>query len=347
MFIFIDILFFLFDIIIYKMNNINIDMSGVTPGDSLIWDDKNQVFTQVKIPFTDHNNKNLPNFIISLSGQSNSQGLNSSYDPNNSADQPDKRIFGWNPVLGQWQIADLNTDSLGFNYLFFKQNGRQCLAFHFAKRLIQSNPNIRPGIINLGMSGATIAFWAKWKNGDKWYSVSQQKVASYEGSPCFLDGHTRNIGYLYDCHLFAINAALQKLNPPNRFVNVICWHQGEQDPEPDGYLYDSLSLVINQYYNDLKKMGYLDPTRFGFIAGSTTGSYALSTPNASKVNQELDILNHDSMPYTKEVDASDLERNAYGPDGVTPDLLHFTAESQRLLGRRYFNAYRSMFFNYY
>ena len=329
------------------MSKIKIDMSGVTSGDSLIWDSFNNVFTQTKIPFIDHPNKNLPNFIIALSGQSNSQGLNSSYDPTNKADQPDSRIFGWNPVLSQWQIADLNTDSLGFNYLFFKQHGRQCLAFHFAKRLIESNPNIRPGIINLGMSGATIAFWAKWKQGDKWYQVSQLKVASYEGTPCFGDGHTRNIGYLYDTHLFQINAALQKLNKPNRFVNVICWHQGEQDPDPSGYLYDSLSLVITQYFNDLKNLGYLDTTRFGFIAGSTTGSYALIAPNTASVNVQLDLLNHDSKTYTKEVDATDLERNAYGPDGVTPDLLHFTAESQRRLGRRYFNAYRSIFFNYY
>ena len=43
-------------------------MIGVAGGDSLIWDNKNNVFTQVKIPFTSHPNKNLPNFIIGLSG---------------------------------------------------------------------------------------------------------------------------------------------------------------------------------------------------------------------------------------------------------------------------------------
>jgi hypothetical protein len=329
------------------MNDIKIDMAGVTPGDSLIWDDKNQVFTQVKIPFTDHSNKNLPNFIIALSGQSNSQGFNSLYDPANPDDQPDSRIFGWNPALSQWQIADLNTDSLGYNYPSFKPHGSQCLAFHFAKRLIESNPNIRPGIINLGMTGATIAFWAKWKPNDKWYSTNQANVAKYEGLDFFPDYHTRNTGYLYDAHFMQIDIALQKLNPQNRFVNVICWHQGESDPDPQGYLYDSLQLVISQYYNDFASKGYLDPSRFGFIAGSTTGSFALMEPNDSDVNQQLELLNHDSTPYTKEVDGTDLARNAFFGTSNIVDYWHYTAESQRRLGRRYFNAYRSMFFTYY
>jgi hypothetical protein len=141
--------------------------------------------------------------------------------------------------------------------------------------------------------------------------------------------------------------ALQKLNPVNRFVNVICWHQGEADPEPLGYLYDSLNLVITQYYNDLKTKKYIDPSRFGFIAGSTTGSFSLLAPSNSNVNTQLDILNHDSRNFTKEVDATDLERNATFSDNVTVDYWHFTAESQRRLGRRYFNAYRSMFFTFY
>lgn len=330
------------------MSNIfNVDMSGVTRGDSLIWDNKNNVFTQVKIPFTDNSNKNLPNFIIGLSGQSNSQGLNSSYDPKNPDDQPDSRIFGWNPNIQQWQIADLNTESLGFSYHSFKQKGTQCLAFHFAKRLIESNPNIRPGIINLGLSGATIAFWAKWKKTDKWYALNQQNVAKYEGYDFFPDKHTRNTGYLYDSHFMQIDMALQKLNPINRKLNVMCWHQGEADAIVPGYLYDSLSLVINQYYNDLKNKGYLDPSRFGFIAGSTTGAFALMAPDAANVNTQLEILNHDSKNFTKEVDATDLEKNATFQDGVTIDYWHFTSESQRRLGRRYFNAYRDMFFTYY
>jgi hypothetical protein len=320
-------------------------MTGVARGDSLIWDNVNNVFTQVKIPFQDHDDKNLPNFIIGLSGQSNSQGLGSKYDPLNPDDQTDSRIFGWNPTLKTWQIADLNTESLGFNYDTFKQLGTQSLAFHFAKRLVEAYPNIRPGIINFGMSGATIAFWAKWKIGDKWYDINEKKVSYYQGINFFPDKNTRPTGYLYNCHIMNIDMALQKLNPINRKVNVICWHQGEADPDPSGYLYDSLNLVISQYYRDLKKKGYIDDSNFGFIAGSTTGSFSLLNPNNMNVNAQLEILNHDSKNFTKLVDATDLERN---PD--TPsyrDYFHFSSESQRRLGRRYFNAYRSIFFNYY
>ena len=322
----------------------NINTLGFTGGDTLIWNNKNKVLTQTQIPFTDHPNKNLPNFIIGLSGQSNSQGIGTSYDPGNPDDQPDPRIFGWNPTVQDWQIADLNTESLGWNYQTFKPSGSQCLAFHFAKRLVESNPNIRPGIINFGVSGTSIAFWAKWKPGDKWYSWNETVVSWYEGSICFPDRHTRNTGYIYDTHLSQIDAALQKLNPVNRFVNVICWHQGEADSTPNGYLYDSLNLVISQYYNDFANKGYLDKNRFGFIAGSTTGAFSITNPS---VNKQLDIINHDSKPYTKEVDCTDLEYNqTVYPNGYI-DSIHYSSNSQRILGRRYFNAYRSIFFNYY
>ena len=61
------------------------------------------------IKFIDHPNKNLPNFIIALTGQSNAEGYETSYDSDNENDQPDKKIFGWNPILETWQIADLRT----------------------------------------------------------------------------------------------------------------------------------------------------------------------------------------------------------------------------------------------
>jgi len=77
------------------MNNVNIDLTGVAHEDTLIWNYSTKKFGQIKIPFTDHDNKNLPNFIIALTGQSNAEGLGTSYDPNNLNDQPNNRIFGW------------------------------------------------------------------------------------------------------------------------------------------------------------------------------------------------------------------------------------------------------------
>jgi len=90
-----------------------IDLKGVAHGDSLIYDHTTNKLTQYKIPFISNGSVNKPNFIIALTGQSNSQGSNSFYDQDNSFDQPHERIFGFNSTNQSWDIADLNSESTG------------------------------------------------------------------------------------------------------------------------------------------------------------------------------------------------------------------------------------------
>jgi hypothetical protein len=313
---------------------ININMLGIADGDSIIFNYKTKSFGQIQIPFKDNNNPNLPNFIIALSGQSNAEGYRSEYDKNNPNDQPHNRIFGWNPVLEQWQIADLRTESLGWSYETFKQLGTQCSSFHFARRLVEAYPNIRPGIIHVGVSGASIAFWTNWKPTDKYYALTQTKLNWYNGHNTFPDYKTRNQGYIFDVHMSQIKLALQKLPIINQYVNVVCWDQGESDPELD-YLKESLKQVIDRYQSALNNK-YL-----GFIAVSTTGMLYLNTN--IKVNDVLEQLNEDSYPNTKFVIATDLPVAIQAGTTNTPDIYHFNSVSQRIIGTRCFQAYRSIF----
>lgn len=323
---------------------VNFDFTGVANGDTVIWNSATQTFGQIKIPFNDNNNPNLPNFIIALSGQSNAEGYQTLYDPNNLNDQPNNRIFGWNPSLQEWQIADLRTESLGWSYVTFKQLGTQCSAFHFARRLIEAYPNIRPGIINVGVSAASIAFWTNWKPTDPEYALTMKKIKWYEGKNTFPFSNVPPQGYIFDVHITQITNALKKLPLISQKVNVLLWDQGESDPELD-YLQPSLYQVINRYINTLNNLGYYNSSLFGFIAVSTTGLLYLDYN--IKTNDVLQILNEDSNPYTKYIPATDLPVAILAGSTNTLDPYHFNSESQRIIGTRAFQAYRSVFASQY
>jgi hypothetical protein len=288
------------------------------------------------IPFIDHDDKNLPNFIITLTGQSNAVGYGSIYDPNNPNDQPNERIFGWNPTKKKWEIADLRTESLGSNYETFKQLGTQCSAFHFAKRLIEAYPNIRPGIINIGVSGASIGFWTNWSPSDKYYNFTINRINWYEGKDTFPDYKTKPQGYIFDIHIENIKLALDNLPINNRKINVLCWDQGETDSELDFYKC-SLHKVIDRYVNTLNNLGYYNPSMFGFLAISTTG---MLFNHNNKINNVLKELNNDGKHYTKYIDASDLPVSTL--KGYV-DIYHFDSESQRIIGTRCFEQYKTIF----
>ena len=207
--------------------------------------------------------------------------------------------------------------------------------------MIEAYPNIRPGIIHVGVSGASIAFWTNWKSTDKYYNITQKKLAWYNGRNTFPDYKTRAQGYIFDVHIQEITLALKKLPKVSQHVNVICWDQGESDPELD-YLQASLLQVINRYQMTLKSLGYYNEKYFGFVAVSTTGQLYLDTN--IKVNDVLETLNRDSLPFTKYVIATDLPVAIQAGTTNTLDMYHFNSASQRAIGTRCFQAYRSSFF---
>ena len=95
--------------------------------------------------------------------------------------------------------------------------------------------------------------------------------------------------------------------------------------------YDSLMRVIFQYRNSFSSYYPQLP----FIVGETTGGYYGVDQGWERVNTQLRDLNKDSDKYTKCVKLMDLSHSG--------DYIHFSAQSQRIMGTRYFKQFRSMF----
>lgn len=299
-----------------------LNLRGVAHGDSLIWNGKE--LGQIQIPFTNDVSNNVPNFIIVLTGQSNSQGYGSSYDSENMNDQPHERIYGFNPSNNKWEKADLRTESLGSSW--YKPLGSQCFAFHFARRLVEAYDDIRPGIINVGVGGQSISRWVKYEEGENWYEKNKERASNIGAKQ----------GDLFDFHIEQIEKAMNLCG--NNKVNVICWHQGESDGwEQDGTYYEeSLKRVIEQYRSNTM-MSKITP----FIVGETTGGDEGTNLGWEARNKELRNLNIDADPYTKCIQCADLETSH--EEYNNQDMIHFSSKSQRIIGTRYFNAFRDMF----
>lgn len=263
-------------------------------------------------------------FVIALTGQSNSQGALALYEFDKIEDQSDDRIFGWNSVTGSWEIADLRTESLGAEY-HGKLKHWQSLAFHFAKTMLQAYPELKIGIINVGLGGNSISRWTKFSPNEPEYHISETlSKLSWNGTP----------GDLFDIHNFEIKRSLSKIN--KKSVDVVLWHQGEQDGfdvsgvNMSEYYQKALENVIHSYRSQEYSHEHTP-----FIVGETSGGFPGYRNGWEARNRELNIMNEDEDPYTKCVKCSDLE--------CLEDKVHFTSKSQRIMGKRYFKAFRSIY----
>ncbi len=300
-----------------------VNMRGVAHGDTLRWDAESQMWGVPQIQFDPNGPLDKPNFIIALTGQSNSQGCNAWYDPGEPDDQPHERIFGFNPTTQQWEIADLNAESLGA--FWHKAKGWQSLAFHFARRLVEGYPDIRPGIINVGVGGQSIARWVKYAEGEKWFEFNDVRAKSISVTQ----------GDIYDLHVAQINAGLAHLDPDHQKVNVVLWHQGESDADTDPVYYeDSVNRVIAQY-----RANTWGGKQLPFIVGETTGADVGTNLGWETRNVQLRNLNIDADPYTKCVSSADLPTS--DDDYGNGDRIHFGARAQKEMGTRYRRAYQS------
>lgn len=116
------------------------------------------------------------------------------------------------------------------------------MAFHYAKKLLQDNPEWYIGIIICGLSGQSICRWVKPYNCNCMYGHLQP-------SSLFHLGKT-DIGDIYDWSVLMVNMALLHCNSHN-FINTIMWHQGEWDcMETCMWYYERLQKVIKQYCNE-------------------------------------------------------------------------------------------------
>ena len=169
-------------------------------------------------------------YIILLTGQSNALGVGGCYNPYNLDDQPDNRIWGYVSGQDYWTIFDLRLQ------IGSKKPYNQCMAFHYAKRLLRDNPHWKIGIIISGLSGQSITRW----------------IVPYNcNCPC---GHLqpsvigkRDKGDIYAWSLLMVNNALHHCTNETH-VNTIMWHQGESDcMETQMWYYERLCKVFEQY----------------------------------------------------------------------------------------------------
>lgn len=98
-----------------------------------------------------------PNFVIAVTGQSNSQGIGGNYEFHKTEDQSHERVLSFNGE--QWVIANLLDQSLGSTD--HKPLGSQLFAFHFAKQIAKNDPSKIVGIVNFGIGGQEIKRWTK------------------------------------------------------------------------------------------------------------------------------------------------------------------------------------------
>ena len=175
-------------------------------------------------------------YIILLTGQSNALGIGGHYDPYNEEDQPDPRIWGYVSGRDYWTVFDLNLQ------IGSKKPGHQCMAFHYAKQLLKTNPECYIGIIICGLSGQSICRWVKPHKCKCPHGHLQPSSLLHYGKV--------DSGDIYDWSVLMVNAALLHCNY-NNCVNTIIWHQGESDfMETCMWYYERLQKVIAQYHNE-------------------------------------------------------------------------------------------------
>lgn len=149
--------------------------------------------------------------------------------------------------------------------------------------------------------------------------------------PC-ADGGTR-IAQWKEGSLLFDHAVLQtRLALRTSSLAGVLWHQGESDclPGASGVYGEALEA----FYVALKRALHLE--NVPFILG-TLGGFLLEReeerPHVPLVNRQIEAF-ASSHPMTALARADGLEGK--------PDHLHFTARAQRELGRRYYEAFRSI-----
>jgi len=251
--------------------------------------------------------------VIVVTGQSNVAAAQTGFDA--FLDQPNPRVFAY--TENGWQIADLHQvwdDNFAPGNLSLSTPGRDpqnSFAFHFGKTVATNAPGRVPAFIVAAAPGRGIAHW---DFNSAFYNKLGSKVRQ------------------------ALNAI-----PHKSSVDVVLWHQGEND-----WLYEGTadagatgfsSENSNEYrnYYAIKLANLIKNFRGESWGRSDTAFICGETRRAEGVNRRLMALNSDSDPLTGCVPATDLPKRADDPFGS-----HFSAEGLRALGARYANLFLQM-----
>ena len=135
-----------------------------------------------------------------------------------------------------------------------------------------------------------------------------------------------------DLYVNAITQANKTLNLPNSRLAAILWHQGESDA--------GNSTDVGNY------AAKLDATLLGLrqgITGATTTPIILGELSPQWLDGNTNRINlNNIIKTTPDRISNTAVASSEGLDGNVGDIIHFNAESQRILGRRYFDRYLTL-----
>lgn len=256
--------------------------------------------------------------IIILAGQSNAEGYG--YGPCEEPYIPDPRIMSMRDTDNYGYVVDDKPRetfniTLPRTYLINVTEERQttrakigCLALSFAKKYL-----------------------AKYTAPDRSLLIIHTAV----GATGFAKGNWGIDGVLYK-RLIRMTELALSMNKENR-VCAMLWHQGEQDAGLPQEL--TAEQRHDRHVKNLGDMLSDFRLRFGncpIIMGGFTDKWSSGAPNAQIiVNAMVDVCNQ--LGNATVVSSAGLESNSTVM--ANTDHIHFSRNSLRLLGERYFDGY--------
>lgn len=178
----------------------------------------------------------------------------------------------------------------------------------FGRTMVERLPaNQRVGVVKLGISGTKIEVWDK--------DAFRDYLAALPAS----DAWKTRLANEYEGNPYAYLVKLAKIAQRDGVIKGILLHQGESNFQDEAW-----PQKVRKIYLDLMRDLQLDPKNVVLLAGEVVhADQQGEKANANRIMQALPA----ALPNSYVISSAGIPCN--------PDHLHFTADGQRELGRRY------------
>lgn len=246
-----------------------------------------------------------PNFHIFLCfGQSNMEGGGRIEERDKTVDQRFQALADFDQPdrgrkMGEWHdaIPPLTRRTRGISMMDY-----------FGRTMVANLPEkYRVGVVKLGVSGTRIELWDK--------DAFRDYLANLPA-----DGQWKiPLANQYDGHPYEYLVKLAKIAQQSGVIKGILIHQGESNFEDQDW-----PKKVKKIYDDLMKDLGLDPKDVVLLAGEVVHA----DQNGEKANANVIMKSlPGTLPNSHVISSAGVPANR--------DRLHFTADGQREMGRRY------------